>query len=204
MIKAIIFDAGGVLFNSKRSLFDAPIDYIVSITNQPRDLVDKVYREVIKDSEYKEVGQKELWERIMAKLNIQVSFNGQNPIVEGFKEFRRNEELFPIIRRLKINYKLAIVSNANAIEAATPQVAGMYREFDTVILSYKVGVRKPDPKIYQIAINRLQMASEEIIFVDNSQENFGEANKLGLKGILFKNVEQLKDELKHLGVQIDV
>ena len=204
MIKAIIFDAGGVLFNSKRSLFDAPIDYIVSITNQPRDLVDKVYREVIKDSEYKEVSQKELWERIMAKLNIQVLFNGQNPIVEGFKKFRRNEELFPIIRRLKINYKLAIVSNANAVEAATPQVAEMYREFDTVILSYKVGVRKPDPKIYQIAINRLQMASEEIIFVDNSQENFGEANKLGLKGILFKNVEQLKDELKHLGVQIDV
>ena len=67
-----------------------------------------------------------------------------------------------------------------------------------------MGVRKPDPKIYQIAINQLQLAPEEIIFVDNNQENFGEANKLGLKGILFKNTEQFKDELKHLGVKIDV
>ena len=204
MVKAIIFDAGGVLFNSKKSLFDTPIEYIVRITNQSKDLVDKAYREVIKDCEYKEVGQKELWERLMAKLNIQIPFSGQNPIEEGFKVFRRNEELFPIIRRLKLNYKLVIVSNANAVEAATHQATEMYREFDIVILSYKVGVRKPDPKIYQIAIDRLQMAPEEIIFVDNAQENFGEANKLGLKGILFKNVEQLKDELKHLGVQIDV
>ena len=204
MIKAIIFDAGGVLFNSKKSLFDNPIEYITRVTNKPRDLVDKVYREVIKDCEYKEVGQKELWERIMVKLNTQIPFEGQNPIEEGFKVFRMDEELFPIIRRLKLNYKLAIVSNAKAVEAATPQATRMYREFDIVILSYKVGVRKPDPKIYQIAINQLQLAPEEIIFVDNAQENFGEANKLGLKGILFKNVEQFKDDLKHLGVQIDV
>ena len=204
MIKAIIFDAGGVLFNSKKSLFDTPIEYLVRVTNQPKDIVDKAYREVIKDCEYKEVGQKELWERIMTKLDTQIPFDGQNPIAEGFKVFRRDEELFPIIRKLKANYKLAIVSNANAVEAATPQAAGIYREFDTVILSYKVGVRKPDPKIYQIAINQLQLAPEEIIFVDNNQENFGEANKLGLKGILFKNTEQFKDELKHLGVKIDV
>lgn len=204
MIKALIFDAGGVLFNSKKSLFEAPVEYLVKVTGEPKDKVDQAYREVIKESESKVVKEEELWEKLMEKLGKKLPFSGQNPIREGFKEFRRNEELFLIIHRLKSNYKLAIVSNANAVEAATPQATGMYREFDIVILSYKVGVRKPDPKIYQIAINQLQVAPEEIIFVDNAQENFGEANKLGFKGILFKNVEQFKDELKHLGVQIEV
>lgn len=198
MIKAIIFDAGGVLFNSAETLFKGPIEYITKVTDEPQELVDKAYRETLIECESRKVRKKELWDRVSKKLGREIPFAGQNPIGEGFKRFKRNEDVFSLIDQLKLKYKLAIVSNANAVEARTVQALSIYKQFDVVVLSYKIGARKPHPRIYQTALNRLQVKPDEIVFIDNASENVDEANKLGMKGIVYEDFDQLKQDLKKL------
>lgn len=70
-------------------------------------------------------------------------------------------------------------------------MTGGYRGFDPVILSYKVKSSKPDPKVYEIAIERLGVKPSEIIFIDNLSINIDGADKLGMKTVLAKNSDQV-------------
>ena len=203
-IKAIIFDAGGVLFNSATSLFSEPINYITRISGAPKEKVNKVYREVIKEYESHKVDKEGLWTEITEKLGVKLPYSGQDPIAYGFKKFKADKEVLALINKLKLNYKVALVSNANAVEASTPQAQSLYKEFDEVVLSFKIGERKPHPKIYTTVFDRLGVKSEESVFVDNTLENVEEAKALGMKGILFKNANQLKEDLKKVGVIVKV
>lgn len=203
-VKAIVFDAGGVLFNSAESLFSEPIKYVAKISGKPRKVVDEAYREVIREIESREVDKESFWNLLTTKLGVAISYSVQDPIAEGFKKFKKDTGVLGIVSRLKPKYKVALVSNANAIEAATKEVSSIYREFDEVVLSFKIGVRKPHPKIYQTIFDRLKVKPEETVFIDNSPTNIEEAKKLGMKAILFKNVNQLRSELAKVGVDIKV
>ena len=204
MIKAIIFDAGEVLFNSKRSLFTVPIEYISRVTGRGLEEVDKAYREVIIECERKEVKESDFWKKIMVKLNVDGLYSKQDPIGEGFKVFRKNEEVFSLLESLRLKYLLAVVSNANSVEAGKIQAKEMYKHFDVVVLSFQIGVRKPDPKIYEVALNKLNAKASEVVFVDNVKTNIEEAKKLGFHGVLFKDVRSLKVQLSNLGVSLDI
>ena len=204
MIKAIIFDAGGVLFNSREALFNGPIDYVSKVTGKPRDVVDKAYRETIKECESKKVGEKYLWEDLINRLGLEIPFNGQNPIAEGFKRFKFTEGITSLVKQLKPKYKLAIVSNANAVEEKIARPLSLYDQVHFVVLSYQVGVRKPDPKIYEEAFKRFGVDQSEVVFVDDTPANVEEAKKLGMVGILFQSTDQLKQELSKVGVDLDV
>ena len=203
-VKAIVFDAGGVLFNSAESLFSEPIKYVAKISGKPMEIVDEAYREVIREIESREVDKESFWNLLTTKLGVDISYSIQDPIAEGFKKFKKDTGVLGIVSRLKPKYKVALVSNANAIEAATEEVSSIYREFDEVVLSFKIGVRKPHPKIYQTIFDRLKVKPEETVFVDNSPTNIEEAKKLGMKAILFKNANQLRSELAKVGVNIKV
>jgi putative hydrolase of the HAD superfamily len=74
--------------------------------------------------------------------------------------------------------------------------------FEEVFTSYELGLAKPDPKIYKILLNKHNLKPEECIFVDNMQRNVEGAENLGMKGITFESFDQLKSELKELGVEI--
>jgi putative hydrolase of the HAD superfamily len=204
VIKAIIFDAGGVLFNSKEALFNGPIEHISKITGKPSDVADKAYRETIKECESKEVDEKYLWEDLINRLGLKIPFTGQNPIAEGFKRFKFTEGITSLIQQLKPRYKLAIVSNANAVEEKIARPLSLYDQVHVVVLSYQVGVRKPDPKIYKEAFKRLEVNPSEVVFVDDTPENVEEARELGMVGVLFESTEQLKQELSKVGVALDL
>ncbi|MEX0616333.1 MAG: HAD family phosphatase [Candidatus Woykebacteria bacterium] len=202
MIRAIIFDAGGVLFNSEQSLFKSPCEYISQITGESFDKVYTAYRQAIVICESKSVSKEELWNTIMEKLDRSIPFSGQDPIAQGFKEFQPDQEVVDHIRNLRPKYKTALVSNANAVEFSTPQAQALYKSFDVVVLSYQVGVRKPHEKIYDVAFEKLSVEPKEAVFVDNEADNVEEATKLGMVGILFKDAKQLEKDLENVGVTI--
>jgi len=61
-------------------------------------------------------------------------------------------------------------------------------------------VRKPDRRIYQIALDVLQRDPEEAVFVDDRPENVAAAASLGIHAIRYQGSEQLANELVRLGV----
>ena len=72
--------------------------------------------------------------------------------------------------------------------------------FDSIVTSYNSGMAKTDINIYKKIVNDLDVKSNECIYIDDLEKNLPPAEELGMKTILFKDLEQLKEELKNLGV----
>jgi epoxide hydrolase-like predicted phosphatase len=70
--------------------------------------------------------------------------------------------------------------------------------FDVVVISGEVGLRKPQPEIYQLAASRLGYAPEECVFVDDLAPNIRGAATTGMLGILHRDPEVTIDELEAL------
>ena len=77
-----------------------------------------------------------------------------------------------------------------------------HRLFHSVMYSFEVGVCKPDPKAFQLILDKLRVNPAECPFIDDNMVNIEAAKKLGINGIQFKNPVQLREELKIAGVRI--
>ena len=69
-------------------------------------------------------------------------------------------------------------------------------KFDKLILSYNMKIRKPHPRIYKHALKLANTTPKRTIYIDDRPELIEGARKLGINGIIFKNLKQLKKDLK--------
>lgn len=67
-----------------------------------------------------------------------------------------------------------------------------------MVISGKVRMLKPDPEIYKYMLERYSLKAEECVFIDDRAENIVGAASVGIRGIVFKNPEQLSAELEPL------
>lgn len=72
--------------------------------------------------------------------------------------------------------------------------------FEGVVVSGDVQLAKPDPRIYQLALERAGSAAGECVFIDDVEENVVAAAGLGIDAIQFKSAEQLAEELTRRGI----
>lgn len=118
--------------------------------------------------------------------------------------FWPNKELIKIAKKMKKNYKVGILSNIGEMhEKYLSKTYNLSEIASTRIFSYRVGTRKPERKIFQIALKRLKVKPSESIFIDDLPENVEGARKAGMNAILFKNNDQLLRDLNKLGVKIN-
>jgi putative hydrolase of the HAD superfamily len=75
-------------------------------------------------------------------------------------------------------------------------------DFDAFFSSCYMGMRKPDRRIYQVALDVLQRDPEEVVFIDDRAENVAAAVSLGIHGIRYTGSEKLADALGQLGVSL--
>ncbi|HEV2275686.1 MAG TPA: HAD family phosphatase [Acidobacteriaceae bacterium] len=76
----------------------------------------------------------------------------------------------------------------------------LHRYFRAFLSSCYLGLRKPDPAIFKLALNVLQRQPKEVIFVDDRQANCDRAASLGIHGICYQNEEQFVSELGRFGL----
>jgi 2-haloacid dehalogenase len=105
-----------------------------------------------------------------------------------------------IMKRLKkAGYALYGLSNWSA--ETFPLAREQYDFFDLlddIILSGEVGSIKPEPEIFEIALNRIDKPAEECLFIDDSLANIEQARRMGFATIHFESSEQLEEELQQL------
>ena len=63
--------------------------------------------------------------------------------------------------------------------------------FDAVIISCEVGLSKPDPRIYQLSLDRLGLPAPEALFVDDRADNIEGAARVGLRTLRFEGLDAL-------------
>ena len=72
--------------------------------------------------------------------------------------------------------------------------------FKIFLSSCYVGLRKPDERMFELALDVLQCDAQEVAFVDDRAGNVQAANAVGMRGIQYQGAEKLKVELERLGV----
>ncbi len=107
-----------------------------------------------------------------------------------------------VLDELKKHYRLAAVSDGQQLWAE-PEMrrVGLNDYFEFVIVSGKYGYRKPDPRMYQKALQKMNLKSEEVIFIGNDmyRDIYG-AHEAGMKTIFFKSNQ---GDQKSYGIEAD-
>jgi len=91
-----------------------------------------------------------------------------------------------VLSNLSEKYKLALVSNCAPDLSDVIEALGLHSFFESIILSYKVGTKKPDIRIYLEALRGLELKPEECIFVADEITDLEGARRAGLKTILVR------------------
>lgn len=111
----------------------------------------------------------------------------------------KNTALLDFIKTLKPKYKIGLLSNISS-DWITDELLSIEDQklFDDMIFSHSVGMTKPDPRIYQLACDRLGVAPEETIMVDDREGYIDVARTFGMQGITYANLAQFKTEFAAL------
>jgi len=70
--------------------------------------------------------------------------------------------------------------------------------FDAVVISGEVGMRKPEPGIFELALSRIGLAAQECVFIDDMEPNIAAAEQSGLVGIVHRSFDETAAELEEL------
>jgi putative hydrolase of the HAD superfamily len=111
------------------------------------------------------------------------------------------EPMIVLARRLKGRVTRLILSNTNAIHMdCVLKQFPIVREVEGLVLSHEVGLLKPDPRIYELALQRFELRAECTVFIDDIPTNVEGARAVGLHGIHYQNPDQVRLELTKLGI----
>ena len=111
----------------------------------------------------------------------------------------RNEVLVEYVRTLRPAYKTALLSNVGRGFVESLFTMEELKElFDVEVLSNEVGMAKPSAGIYQLAASRLDLPPGQCVMIDDSSRNVEGARAVGMQGILYQNMDQLRSELQSL------
>jgi len=187
MIKAVIFDCFGVLTTSGFRVFR---DKYFADDIEKRDQA----LELMSQQNLGTLSYKELIKRVAKLANV------PEETVESYMDKNKpNEPLFDYIRsKLKPKYKIGLLSNAGDNWLKELFSEEDVKLFDEIILSYEVGLIKPDPNIYLLAAKKFNVEPAECIFIDDNHVHCSGAEGVGMKAICYKDFSQFKKDFEEL------
>jgi HAD superfamily hydrolase (TIGR01549 family) len=188
MIKAVIFDCFGVLVG--KGFWHTYAAAGGDVEKDRKFVEDALYR-----ANAGELDDLAFIRLIAGRLGI--SPEACSEVIDADEQ--PNLDVFEYIRTtLKPQYKIGFLSNVGhgVIEHKIP--SELRALFDADIRSAEVGCQKPDPRIYQIALDRLGVKADEAVFTDDHEEYVAGAAKLGIHTILYKDFDDFRVRLEDL------
>lgn len=126
---------------------------------------------------------------------------------EAFKQFmfslsKPKPQSLEIARSLSQKYVMSTINNeSRELNEYRIQNFGLAEYFDLFVSSCYVGLRKPDERIYRLALDLTQHVPSECCFIDDRPANLEPAAKLGFATVLMKDPQQLQRDLQALGIE---
>jgi putative hydrolase of the HAD superfamily len=200
VIRGVIFDYGGVLWDMK---FEVTRDLEAEHGLRERALLETLYgNETWRQLEIG-VGDREEWLSSAHRELESVAGRALPPLHMHWRDRQHLiEPNIDLIRRLRSRYKTSVLSNADSsLRGRLRDDHGIMELFDDVVVSAEVGMAKPDARIYRLAAQRLGLAAEECVFVDDLAGNVEAARGAGMHGVHFLvNEHDLEAQLAAVGV----
>jgi epoxide hydrolase-like predicted phosphatase len=197
MIKAALFDVGGVLLNGYIRVF---LTELAKELNLEAEQLIALRKEYHLKMIVNEMSIEDMISIMRRKYDMKLT---EPEIIAIWKQkyvqcMPVNTELIDFIRQLKC--KTGIISDVYALHAGINRSRGIYSGFDPCVLSYEIGCKKPDSRIFQAALQRLGLKAEECVFVDDAEKNVKAAEALGFKAVLHTDNETTITAMKKMGL----
>jgi len=195
-IESVIFDWGGVLIDDPRP---GLLRYCSEAFGVPLEDYTPVHDSFLNEFGKGRISEERFWQQITGKLGKSM------PPARWYEAFRSayvpKQEMFRLASSLHDKgYKTSLLSNTE-LPAVEFFHEWDYDMFDVLVFSCVEGVMKPERRIYEITLERLDSKAEQAVFIDDRQDYIRGAEDVGLNTILFKSIDQVKDELARLGVE---
>ena len=203
-VEAIITDFGGVLTSPLLEGFTGVMQSsgisLESLGKAMAAIAEREGSNPLFELETGRITETAFFETLSEQLSAD---HGSEVELDGFGEryfshLQRNEPMIEYMRELHgRGYKLAIcTNNVREWEGRWRAMVPVDEIFDVVVDSAFVGSRKPEPRIYQITLERLGASPEATLFIDDVEVNCEGARKLGIDAIRFRSAEQAIEEIE--------
>ncbi len=195
MIKAVIFDWGGVLIENPTS----------GIQRYCRDYLGigdgcmlAAYRKLMPYFQEGKITEEEFWKGVRRRTGAKREMPASLWLEAFERSYSEKKDVFAVAAELhEKGYRTGILSNTE--KPARPFInREPYRIFDPIVLSWEAGSAKPQHRIFEVLIETLRMDPPDILLIDDVAANITVARELGLQGLLFTNTEELKAALADL------
>ena len=197
-ITTVFFDLGGVLLELQP---EKTINYLAERSGLDRETVENSFpledyyqfeRGVMDESRFFR-----LWQDALGGTDLSLA----DFYIAWVNLIGRELATSTILTKIKPYYQVWLLSNTNDhhIRYQTPKHP-FFDQVDGKIFSYLEGCRKPEPEIFNLALERSGATPGESLFIDDMQVNVDQARKMGITTIHFTTPEELEIELKLLGL----
>lgn len=197
MIRNIIFDIGGVLLDYNPKTYLDKLDIKESRRNKLNDVIfhDQRWKdclngfisnsELIEQLVRENLEYKNEIELILSKDSLKYMLPPKQEVIEYYKSLKRKGyKIFLCSNITKDTYNY-IKDNFEIIQIAD---GGVFSCFENI--------SKPNSEIYYRLIEKYNLEIEKSILIDDTKRNVMSANDIGLRGILFNNIEDIKEFLE--------
>ncbi|MFH1850950.1 MAG: HAD family phosphatase [Candidatus Neomarinimicrobiota bacterium] len=198
-IRTIFFDLGGVLFELQ---VEQTINYLAEKAGLDPQTVEQAfplqdyYR--FERGEMDEIAFFNCWRAALDSTALTgADFDHSWGILVG-----EPTATMALVEKLLPHYRIWLLSNTNDFHISRLQAH--YPLLERVhgrIYSYREGCRKPEPEIFQVALQKAGARADQSLFIDDMIVNVRAARQLGIRGIEFTSPAELEIELKLLGLQ---
>jgi len=200
MIKAICFDLDGVYFLNGKSNFVKALEKIGVLEEEAKrvflksDQMNKLYKlGKMTDEEY--------WNWALSEWNLNLSVKEIVDLL--IKGYETNDNAVEYVRKVrKAGFKTLICSNNFPARINGLQERfGFLNDFDVIVLSYDVGIDKPNKEIFQQLIKKSGVQANEIVYSDDDDTKMLGAQELGINTFLYTDFDAFVQHLESLGVK---
>jgi epoxide hydrolase-like predicted phosphatase len=197
-IEAVIWDLGGVLVRTEDPSLRQGLADSLNVTRSELERIVFAGDSAIR-AQLGEIDIERHWE------NVRVSIGLESTAMEDFQyrfwggdlvDFKLVDYIKSLRRGL---YKTGLLSNAfSNLRGYMTGVWGIAEAFDEMIISAEEGMVKPDPRIYQLALERLGVKAYQAVFIDDILANVEGAREVGMQSVLFQEASQARLDLEAL------
>jgi len=203
--KILYFDLGNVLVHFSH---ERQCRQLAAVAGVPVDQVRQILYEgtLGHDCECGRVTPREAFDRLCGELGVRPDFDAL--LMANNEIFWLNVSIVPLVARLaSAGHRLGLLSNTSAAHweyLSDGRYGGLLPAmFDPLVLSYKLGVMKPDAAIFQAAAQAAGVEPREIFYVDDILGHVTAAREVGFDAVQYTSTPQLAADLRHRGVAFD-
>lgn len=201
-VKAVIFDLGGVVL-------DSPLEAIADYERRKGLPPDFLNRLIVR------LGSQGAWSRLeTGKVSLEAFFEAfdaeaascgasisSRELMDEIARYAQPRHvMIEAIRRLRrAGFRVAALTNNWVMEGPLAEGLNLLKaEFDVFVESSRTGLQKPDPRIYELALQELGVQPEESVFLDDIGRNLKTARQLGMATIKVSDPEAALTELEEI------